>query len=192
MTSSSRSKTIPASPEFGDSSAIQFKFDMGSCFPLPIHWSRSETMLFFLDANAVNARQRDSALNELERMAQAGLIEVQYTEVTFAEASHGCGKRSEKAAEFEWAGVVEESGFPAQWREAIEKAVFPGGVQSTSQQNDVTALVTAKLAGAFFVTTDGASKTQPRGILGSRCDLSELGIDVLTPIEAVALAKART
>ena len=154
--------------------------------------SRSEAMLFFLDANAVNAKQRDSALNELERMAQAGLIELQYTQVTFAEASHGCGKRAEKAAELTWAGVVEESGFPAQWRQTIEKIVFPGGVRSQSQENDVTALVTAKLAGAFFVTTDGASNTQPRGILGSKRELAELGIAVLTPAEAVALAKTRT
>lgn len=149
-------------------------------------------MLFLLDANAVNARQLDAALNELEQLAQTGRIELEYTEVTYDEASHGCGKRAEKAAGLTWSGVVEGSGFPAMWRQEIAEAVFPQGVQSKSQYNDVTALVTAKLSGGIFVTSDGASKGQPRGILGSRQTLAALGITVVTPTEALALAKART
>jgi hypothetical protein len=147
-------------------------------------------MLFLLDANAVNARQRDPALNELEQMAQAGQIELEYTQITFEEASRGCDKRAEKAAEYTWSGVVEESEFPAMWRDAIARTVFPGGTLSSSQRNDVTALVTAKLTGAVFVTNDGASSRQPRGILGSKHELAALGVTVVTPAEAVALAKA--
>lgn len=149
-------------------------------------------MLFFLDANAVNARQSDDALNQLEQMAVAGLIDIQYTEVTYKEASHGGGKRADKAANFTWTGVVEEANLHELWYLSVEKAVFPNGVQTQSQKNDVMALVTAKIADAFFVTADGASNTQPKGILGSKHELADLGIIVLTPSEAVALAKTRT
>lgn len=149
-------------------------------------------MLFLLDANAVNARQRDAALNELEQLAQAGQIELEYTQVTYDEASVGCAKRAEKAAELTWSGGNEDSEFPAMWRKPIADAVFPRGVQSQSQANDVTALVTAKLCGGIFVTSDGASNSQPRGILGSRQALAALGITVVSPTEALALAKART
>ena len=59
-----------------------------------------------------------------------------------------------------------------------------------SQQNDVEILLTAKLSGAILVTTDGASKTQPRGILGSKKELEALGIKVVAPSEAVTIANA--
>jgi hypothetical protein len=152
----------------------------------------ADPMFFLLDANAVNARQSDVALNELEQMAQAGLVELEYTQVTFDEASHGHETRAEKAASFTWTGVVEDSGFPAHWHKAIEHAVFPRGAQSRSEKNDITALVTAKLTGAVFATSDGASKRQPRGILGSKHELAALGVTVVTPAEALALANAQT
>lgn len=40
---------------------------------------------------------------------------------------------------------------------------------------------------AVLVTADGASKSQPGGILGNRDALKKLGITVMTDVEAVAL-----
>jgi hypothetical protein len=42
---------------------------------------------------------------------------------------------------------------------------------------------------AILVTEDGASRHQPRGILGSRSALEPLGISVLTSEEAVAYVR---
>jgi len=145
--------------------------------------------LFHFDANVINARQRDHALNELEKLEVAGLIEIQFSEVTYGEATVGSVARQTKAANYTWAGLGGDASVEVKWRKCIQEAVFPSGLHSESERCDVEALLTAKLSGAVFVTTDGASRTQPRGILGSRDALRALGITVVTPVEALALAR---
>ena len=147
-------------------------------------------LLLHLDANAVNARQRNPALNELERLASIGVVELDYSEVAYDEASQGEGIRKAKAEQHTWSGLSHQPEWESSWRVQIKSATFPHGSLSKSQQNDIEILLTAKLAGAILVTTDGGSKTQPRGILGSKRELEALGIQVVTPEEAVALAKS--
>lgn len=149
-------------------------------------------LLFHLDANAVNARQNDPALNALEALAASGAVELEYSEIAYQEASYNSAVRANKAETCIWAGLTGNPAFESEWRSAIERAVFPSGVQSQPQRNDIEMLLTAKIAGAILVTTDGASRRQPRGILGSKRELAALGIEVLTPIEAVARVKTRT
>ena len=67
----------------------------------------------------------------------------------------------------------------------IARIVFPNGVETTPQVNDVEVLLTAFVCRAILVTSDGASKTQPRGILGSKADLAKIGVRVMTPSEAL-------
>lgn len=148
-----------------------------------------ERILFHLDANAVNARRMNRNLNELEFLAETGVIDIQFSEVANKEASAGSRLRSDKVDEYTWAGLTADASLEDEWRREIQAAVFPFGVRSDSQRNDIEVLLTAKLAGAVLVTTDGASKTQPRGILGSSRELAALGINVLSPPDALTFAK---
>lgn len=145
-------------------------------------------LLFHLDANAVNARQNDPYLTELERLATIGAVELEYSEVAYGEAEHGNGMRKAKAERLTWTGLSHQPDLEDSWRTLISDATFPNGAITASQRNDVEILLTAKIAGAILVTADGASKSQPRGILGSKMELDALGIKVVTPAEAVSLA----
>lgn len=163
-----------------------------------------DPLLFLLDANACNALQQIDELNELEGLARKGVIELLYTETTWDEAQGGFTETLSDVARARWQGrrdKVEQfffHGLPGDpenqqlqqpWRDAIAKAVFPAGVQNDNMRRDVEALLTVKMAGGFFVTRDGGSKTQPGGILGHKSQLAELGIEVLNFTEALALAK---
>lgn len=152
-----------------------------------------DSPLFLLDANACNALQKIGELNELESLAQAGLIELLYTETTWDEAKFGSAVRRKKVEEFFFVGLAadeENSQLQWPWRNAIAARVFPAGVTNDNQRCDVEALLTVKMSGGYFVTSDGASKTQPGGILGHRRQLAELGVEVLNFTEALAYAKS--
>lgn len=146
-------------------------------------------MLFHLDANAVNARQADDSLNELERLAALGKVDLEYSEIAYVEAGHGNSTRQAKTENYTWARLSGQPELEVDWRTKIEKAIFPLGANTDSDRNDIEVVLTAKIAGAILVTRDGNSKTQPRGILGSRVELAALGIMVLTFSEAVTYAK---
>ena len=66
--------------------------------------------------------------------------------------------------------------FEEQKRVDIARIVFLNGVKTISQENDVKILLTAFLCRAILVTSDGVSKSQPRGILGSKADLAKIGV----------------
>lgn len=155
---------------------------------------RRDRPLFLLDANACNAKQQVAELNELERIGRSGLIDLLYTQTTWDEARHNSELRQAKVHKSLFVGLTDAQELEAPWREAIARVVFPDGVVTDGQQRDVEALLTAKLAGGYFVTRDGASKTQPGGILGHRAELMALDIEVLTFQEAVqcAASVART
>ena len=148
-----------------------------------------QRLLFHLDANAVNARQHDESLNELERLANLGQVDLEYSEVAYNEAGHRNSFRQAKTENYTWAGLSSQAELEADWRAKIEKAIFPSGAKTDSDRNDVEVVLTAKIAGAILVTRDGNSRTQPRGILGSREELAALGVTVLTFSEAVTYAK---
>ncbi len=153
----------------------------------------TEKLLFHIDTNCTNERQNDNELNELERLAEFGVIEIQYSEITYSEAEVGKTpeRRIKKIDNYTWAGLSGESSLEKEWRERITEAVFPQGLGKKSASNDVEALLTAKLAGAIFVTKEGESKSQPRGILGSKSELLLLGIEVVSPLAALVLAKSQ-
>ena len=152
-----------------------------------------DSPLFLLDANACNALQKSCELNELETLARAGVIDLLYTETTWDEAQFGSRRRGVKASEFFFLGLPndhENLAIQNPWRTAIAQVVFPTGVTSENQRRDVEALLTVKLSGGCFVTRDGASKTQPGGILGHKPQLAQLGIEVLNFTEALARARS--
>ncbi len=74
----------------------------------------------------------------------------------------------------------------------ISEITFPKGIKTRNDRIDVEAIFVAKMWGAIFVTNDGDSKTQPRGVLGSRDRLHrEIGVQVMRPEEAVEIIKRR-
>lgn len=149
--------------------------------------------LFLLDANACNSLQRIGQLNELEGMAQAGLIHLLYTETTWGEAQLGSPGRCRKVSDYFFVGLSNDNEnvqLQQPWREEIAQIVFPAGVRNDNQRRDVEALLTVKMSGGCFVTSDGASASQPGGILGHKTELAQLGIEVLNFTDALARAQS--
>jgi hypothetical protein len=150
--------------------------------------------LLLLDANACNALQRIADLNELEQLAEAGCIDLAYTETTWHEALIGSLRREEKVIDFYFVGLSDDKenrDLRRLWREAISQLLFPRGAKTDGQWRDVDALLTVKMSDGCFVTRDGGSKTQPGGILGHKHELAKLGIRVMDFGQALAYAKNR-
>lgn len=153
---------------------------------------RDTNICFMLDANCINARQKDAALNRLEALHDDELIEIILCETSFHEACAGGGVgRFRKAVRFGVSITHLETQEEQQLLQAIEQAVFPNGAKTRQQKNDVVILFNAHKYGRILITDDGDSKRQPRGILGSRDELLKLGVRVMRPEEAVRYAEQR-
>lgn len=125
-------------------------------------------------------------MNELERWRDRGCITLVYSDVAHVEASFGCNVRAAKAAEFSWVSINPEYGGNEEVRLAISEILFPEGPKNQNQLNDVLVVYHAERLGWPLVTTDGNSKTQPGGILGHAAQLLEIGIEVLSPDDALS------
>lgn len=143
---------------------------------------------FWLDTNRINAYSRLPNVNQLERWAQNDVIDLEMCEVSQQEAmAGGNATRSQKALSHLAWSVTGDSALAHQ----IENILFPSGACSENEKNDVRIVKMARLSCAILVTADGASKTQPGGILGNRHALSDLGVQVMTDEEAVAHVRER-
>ena len=70
--------------------------------------------------------------------------------------------------------------------------LFPVGPQSDNQRNDVLIVCEAIKWHATLVTMDGASKSQPGGILGNRGKLRSLSdVMIMSPAEAVQFVASK-
>lgn len=146
---------------------------------------------FLLDANCVNARQLNGDLNQLERWYEDGSVTLLYPEVTYAEARHRSAMRAEKVDRYTWVELLPEHDNPEVER-AIEHILFPQGVRTLNERNDVRAVYYAQRLAYPLVTMDGGSKKQPGGILGRAFQLAaELDVEVIPPSAAVACARRR-
>ena len=141
--------------------------------------------LYHLDANRVNARQKDPSVNQLEAWRDEGIIFLEYSLVAYKEASYGDTRRAEKADEITWSESVDSIGVESDRKRQIENVIFPSGAHTMAQNNDVAIVYDAWWAGATLITADGNSKSQPRGILGSKNALAEIGISVISTSDAV-------
>lgn len=153
--------------------------------PSPAH------LCFFLDANCVNAKQLNEHLNELEQLRQDGLITLIYSDAAFNEAEFRNTLRAEKAAGFSYTSIEPEFGENPEVKAAIEAVLFPDGPKFQNHRNDVLAVYHAERLQWPLITMDGASRTQPGGILGRAAELRTLGVEVITPAEAVARVRAQ-
>src|SRR5258708_7546588 len=141
---------------------------------------------FLVDTNCINSRQRIAAMNQLETWAADDLIELLTTEVAHNEALAGNDAlRRAKAYQFMFTLSAMTDEEDRSFLRLIESIIFPKGAATQNQRNDVEIVFNAAKYMRTLVTNDGASRSQPGGILGNRQALSHLGVSVMTPDEAV-------
>jgi len=150
---------------------------------------------FHLDANLINARQKDDAVNQLERWRDDGVIGLVMAGVAHAEAQAGTGvnavARKRKAASHIF--TIHEVGAPKEddTYAKVENILW-GKAADDNQANDVEVVCEAIRWHAILVTNDGDSKEQPKGILGNRVRLREQFAAVIyRPKEAVAFIRSK-
>ncbi len=140
-----------------------------------------------IDTNRINSRQANPAMNRLEEWYRHDIIDLSMSEIAQDEAAFGVdSRRRRKAYGYIFSQTLASTPDERQKIKAIEAAIFPGGATSQSERNDVEIVFNASKYQAILVTADGNSKSQPRGILGSRAALALLGICVMTAEQAVA------
>jgi hypothetical protein len=143
-----------------------------------------------IDTNLINARQKLSAINQLEKWAEDEIICINMSSTARIEARAGNNlSRTRKAA-----GQIHTLTPPAEASDPqyqqIEAAIFPYGTKDENQQNDIKIVFEAAKYAAILVTGDGGSKTQPGGILGNRDKLKDM-VKILSPEEAVDFVRSK-
>lgn len=150
----------------------------------PKRWCGAKVMI---DTNAINARQANIYLNQIEAWRASGTIQLLMPEVAYEEALAGDDRRREEKAGKQVRGRAHRVTADQQKRrDLIERVLFPRGASTESQRNDVEIVYQAAAWSSILVTSDGASRRQRRGILGSRLELAEMEIVVMPPAELVA------
>lgn len=146
------------------------------------------TPVFHLDANLINAKQKLTAVNQLEKWRDNDVICLAMAGIAHDEAQAGTGAnaqaRKQKAASHIFTinneGEAKEDDTYAQ----VEKILW-GKPADNNQANDVEVVCEAIKYHAILVTNDGDSKSQPRGILGNREELhKQFGVVIYRPEEA--------
>jgi hypothetical protein len=144
-----------------------------------------------IDTNRINARGKLAAMNQIERWKEGGVALVIMSGVSFKEAHAGNNpSRSRKA--YQQIFTLTDTSIDkndARYK-AIDSTLFPNGTKNANEENDVKIVYEAAYYHAILITNDGASKTQPGGILGHRDELRTL-VQIMTDDEAVDFIKAK-
>lgn len=147
---------------------------------------RSVAVTVHLDANRINSRGRLEHVNQLERWHEAGVILLEMARPAQEEAKAGTdSRRRRKALGHIFTLTYADTGREQRRLKQIEEVLFSGKATTQNERNDVEIVFNADKYGAILVTADGASKSQPGGILGHREQLSQMGIQVMRDSEAV-------
>lgn len=149
---------------------------------------RSVCLRFHLDTNLINAKQKLPFINRLEKWSDDGVVDLGMSETAQDEATAGGHpQRTKKTIGIIYTMTYADTPDERSRLQAIGQIVFPQGNLTPNQQRDVEIIFNARKYGYTLITNDGASKSQPRGILGSRDDLwRQFQIKVVTDQEAVA------
>jgi len=139
-----------------------------------------------LDTNRINSRGKLPHMNRLEKWGADGVIYLFVTDTVHKEAERGGDKLGTKA--WRRVGLVAPPLIAADrelWNE-IAATIFPNGVLTDKQRNDVQIVFTTAKFGLILITNDGDSKGQPGGILGHAKELRQKHhIRVMRDFEAV-------
>jgi hypothetical protein len=145
---------------------------------------------FHVDANRINARKNLKYMNVLEYWHENDVIYMEMSEIAQKEAAHGGNPhRFEKAYTYAATETLASPSAKAQMINQISAVLFPQGIKSPKERNDVEIVFNAHKYERILITDDGGSKQQPGGILGNRERLSSLGIQVMRDYEAVEFVK---
>jgi hypothetical protein len=144
-----------------------------------------------IDTNLINAKQKLDEVNRLERWAEDGVILINMSWTAHAEAQADRNPyRMKKAAERLF--TIDTGDHDTELAARLGAVLFPGGPQNENQRNDVRIVCEAIKWHAMLVTNDGASSSQPGGILGNRNKLQEFtDIKILSPSEAIAFVESK-
>lgn len=142
---------------------------------------------YMIDSNSINARHKDEHMERIARWRENRVVEVIMPDAVVKEMQpYPLGAK-------EAANYIYEIAQPGEvdLPEDIRQAVFPDGYskdpeEKAGQENDVRILASARKYGRTLITTDGASKRQPGGMLGHAADLAKVDVTVMRPEEAVA------
>jgi hypothetical protein len=130
-------------------------------------------------------------MNRLEAWAESEIIDLLTAETAQKEmATGGFGQRTTKAYTFITTLTALSTQDEKNQLNNIKAILDPSDSKTKSQVNDIDIVFNAWKYHLPLITNDGDSKTQPKGILGSRAQLERVGIKVLRPEEAVTIVEA--
>jgi hypothetical protein len=150
-------------------------------------------LMFHLDTNRINARQKLEHMNRLERWAADGVIMLDMAEVTLNEAMDGRNaQRAAKALQSIYSETLATTPNEQEMITTIERILFPDGADDQNKRNDIEIVFNAAKYCRILITADGGSKTQPKGILGSAAELKKaISVEIMSDAEAADLVKQR-
>lgn len=132
---------------------------------------------FQIDTNRINAREALPCMNLLEAWAADGVIQLEMCRKAQDEASQGKSvTRAMKASRYIYSETLAGTSEEQEVLGEISDILFPAGIQTPSQWNDVEIVFNAWKYKCILITDDGGSKRQPGGILGNRERLAQLGM----------------
>lgn len=140
---------------------------------------------FQIDTNRINARGSLPNMNQLEEWRANGVIRLEISKVAHDEASFGNSVRREKASSYIFSHTQATTPNEVNLLKNIERVVFPSGIKTQNDANDVEILFNAKKYCHILITDDGDSERQSGGILGNTRRLEGLGIRVMRDSNAV-------
>lgn len=147
---------------------------------------------FHIDTNRINSKAQLNNMNILEHWHKLDVISVEMSHIAQEEATQGRNSpRTEKAYTYIATETLASTRSEQQILIQIQNILFPRGIKSPNERNDVEIVFNAHKYGAILVTADGASKHQPNGILGNAEGLLRLRIRVLRDDAAVELVKQK-
>lgn len=143
-----------------------------------------------IDTNLINARQKLDSVNQLERWYEDEVILINMSSTAQAEAkAYGNERRIRKASQQIFTATPAATEGDRLFNQ-IEAIIFPDGAKDENQRNDVRIVCEAAKYCAILVTSDGASRAQPGGILGNRDKLRRY-VQILSPDEAVTYVREK-
>lgn len=96
--------------------------------------SRYIGRVYHLDANRINTKQKDQHVNEIEKWAKNGIIDLDMSEPAYSEAERGSKQREEKTSEYIFVEAVDCLGGENECRKTIEDILFHSGAKDSNQK----------------------------------------------------------